>query len=255
MSQDPSPNGVEMSTDVPDARAPLEAAAPRLHREVRQGAILWIIGVTQFFIAMAIVQLGWTTPYSLTQNYLSDLGNTTCGPYGGRYVCSPLYYVFNDSIITLGILLLIGTVWIRSALPPKSTRDVGLVLLCVAGIGVATVGFVPEDVNISVHSAAALLAFAGGSIAILLFARALGRHSRWAGFWEYSVLFGAVSLGSWGLVALVDLHVGGLGSTIGPGGIERLIGFPVLLWGLMFGIQLVRTPVYAPSGIRPTLRK
>ncbi|MGA8709629.1 MAG: DUF998 domain-containing protein [Thermoplasmata archaeon] len=251
MREDLSSLGAERPDDVAPAPAPPEPAAPLLHREVRQGALLWIVGVVQFFVAMVVVQLAWTTPYSLTQNYLSDLGNTACGPYGGRYVCSPLYYVFNDSIIVLGVLLLIGAVWIRSALPPKFTSKAGLFVLCLAGAGAAGVGFLPENVDITVHSASALLAFAGGAIGVLLLAAALGRHSRWAGFWAYSVPLAVVSLGAWGLVILADLHVGGIDSTLGPGGIERLIGFPVLLWALVFGLQLARAPVFAPSGVHP----
>jgi hypothetical membrane protein len=236
--------------DLPPSPAPSKRPGPLLHREARHGALLWIAGVTQFFVAMALVQLAWTRTYSLTQNYISDLGNTGCGGYAGRYVCSPLYYVFNDSIVVLGVLLLIGAVWIRSAFPSRPTAKLGLLLLCLAGVGAIGVGLFPENVDNPVHSASALLAFVGGALAVLLLAAAVGRRSRWPGFFTYSLLLGGVSLGSWVLVALVSLHVGGLDSTLGPGGIERLIGFPVLLWGLVFGIQVARAPVYAPSGLR-----
>jgi len=58
---------------------------------IRLGAIVWIAAI-QFFIAQIVVQSAWTTPFSLTANYISDLGNTTCAPYPAgstMYVCCP----------------------------------------------------------------------------------------------------------------------------------------------------------------------
>lgn len=242
------------SAEAPDSAVRSPRPLPLLHREAHHGAILWIVGVVQFFVVMAVVQLAWTTPYSLTQNYISDLGNTACGPYGGRYVCSPLYYLFNDSAIALGILLLIGAVWIRSAFPRTTPSRLGLLLLALAGAGAAGVGLFPENVLNGVHSASALLAFAGGAVGVLMLAMSVGRHSPWRGFWTYSVVLGTVALGSWGFVVLAALNVGGVLSTLGAGGIERLIGFPTLLWGLLAGTQISRLPVFAPSGIRPRPR-
>ncbi|MGI0054560.1 MAG: DUF998 domain-containing protein [Thermoplasmata archaeon] len=240
--------------DDADRSAPSSTTSLLLHREVRWGAILWIVGVVQFFVAMIVVQLAWTAPYSLAQNYISDLGNTACGPYGARYVCSPIYYVFNASIIALGILLILGTILVRSAFPSKFTSRAGLVLFALAGLGAAGVGLSPENVNNAVHSASAVLAFAGGTVAVLLFATAFGRRSRWGtGFWAYSVLLGATSLGGWGLVVLAAAHVGNLGATVGLGGIERIVGFPVMIWGLIFGFQLALARAPAPGAARRSI--
>lgn len=230
-------------------------ASPLLPREVRHGAYLWVLGVVQFLLAMVVVQLAWTHPYSLTQNYISDLGNTSCGLNAkGVYICSPLYYVFNDSIIALGVLLIIGAVWVRHVFPPRALSKLGVVLFVVAGIGAAGVGFFPENVDLSVHSISALLAFVGGALGALVFAAAVGRSSRWWGFWTYSVVLGAVGLGSWILAVLLAFGVGNLSATLGPGGVERLIGFPTLLWGLFAGLQFSRAPVFAPTRNRLTVR-
>jgi hypothetical protein len=61
------------TSDVPTSRN--DAA-----RTIRLGAIVWMLAI-QFFIVQIIVQSAWATPFSLTTNYISDLGNTACGPY------------------------------------------------------------------------------------------------------------------------------------------------------------------------------
>src|SRR5262245_10296100 len=89
-------------------------------RAIWLGAIIWILAV-QFFIAQAVVQAAWTTPFSLTQNFISDLGNTTCAPYpldSNSYVCSPWHALMNASFILLGLIILVGGVLVRTAFPP-----------------------------------------------------------------------------------------------------------------------------------------
>ena len=79
----------------------LPAVTPRAQSGI--GAIVWMLAI-QFFIAQIIVQSAWTTPFSLTANYISDLGNTTCGPYpvgSSMYVCSPWHAGMNASFICL----------------------------------------------------------------------------------------------------------------------------------------------------------
>jgi len=75
------------------------------------GPIFWIASL-QFFVVQVVVRMAWNTPFSLTQNTISDLGNTACGVYAGRYVCSPLHAWMNISLIVLGITMAIGSILI-----------------------------------------------------------------------------------------------------------------------------------------------
>ncbi len=59
-------------------------------RSLKVGAVAWTVATVQFFLLMLVVQLAWETPYSWADNNISDLGNVTCGSFGGRAVCSPL---------------------------------------------------------------------------------------------------------------------------------------------------------------------
>ena len=40
---------------------------------IKVGALAWVLAA-QFFVAQAVVQSAWTTPFSLRENYISDLG-------------------------------------------------------------------------------------------------------------------------------------------------------------------------------------
>ena len=65
------------STAVVGARRPHHS--PRMPRTsavaVRIGAVAWVIAV-QFFITQVAVATAWPRPFSLTTDYISDLGNT-----------------------------------------------------------------------------------------------------------------------------------------------------------------------------------
>src|SRR5215212_8131228 len=106
-------------------------------RAIRRGAVIWIFAI-QFFIAQIITQAAWTTPFSLAANYISDLGNTTCGPYpvgSSMYVCSPWHAGMNASFIALGVIILLGAALIYRTFPPGRIRMIGLTLLALAGPG------------------------------------------------------------------------------------------------------------------------
>ncbi len=68
------------------------------------GPAFWISSV-QYFITQIVVAHAWTNHYSLSRNTISDLGNTVCGVYSGRFVCSPLHSWMNASFVVLGLAL------------------------------------------------------------------------------------------------------------------------------------------------------
>ncbi len=225
---------------------------PLVHRSVRHGAILLVLGAVQFIVANMVTQIGYGSSYSLSQNYISDLGAVNCGLFGGsgsfpgHYACSPWHDVFNASIIVMGLLILLAVVLIQTAFPPRRTRTIGLGLLALAGLGAIGVGLSPEDVNITVHSLSALLAFLGGGLSLLVLGFAMLRDTRWDGYRAFTLLCGLVDL-----VALI-LFVSKTYAGLGVGGMERLIVAPVLLWSIVVGAHLARIPTFAPSGLSPS---
>ena len=223
-----------------------ERYGPLVHRAVHHGAILWIVGVVEFVLGMIVTQVGYGSSYSLSQNYISDLGANTCGEIAGRYVCSPWHDVFNASIVIFGVLMVLGVILVRTGFPARGTRTVGLGLLVLAGFGAMGVGFSPETYNLTVHTLSAAIAFVGGGLALVVLGFAMFRDTRWDGYRAYTMLSGLVSL-----IAFF-LFFAKVYGPIGVGGMERLIVAPILLWALLAGIHLVRIPTFAPPGVRGT---
>jgi len=216
---------------------------PLVHRAVHHAAAVWIVAAVEFVVSMAVVQLAWTTPYSLQNNVISDLGNTQIGNWpnsNSHYVSSPWHVEFNAAVIVLGLLVILGALLVRTAFPARSSRTAGLGLFCLAGIGSIGVGLFPENVNLHVHAIVAAIAFVAANLGLIVLGVAMFRDTRWDGYRSYTMFSGLI-----GLVAFF-LYVGGIYPGLGPGGMERLIVAPLLLWLVVVGIHLLRVPAYAP---------
>lgn len=219
---------------------PLGPLAPR---SARWGGALFVVGSLQFVIAMIYVQLRYPG-YSDVTNYLSDLGNSQH---------SPAYWVFNASVLLLGLLGLIGASLVRSAFAPRRTRTAGIAMLALATLGAIGVGLFPEtatELNGHVHTLVSLVAFVGAGFALVFLAIAMVRDTRWEGFRGYTGISGVVTLVALALfVPASSGSMTGLGSA--PGLIERVVVAPILLWAIVAGTHLVRLPTYSPARFRP----
>ncbi len=80
-------------------------------------------------------------------------------------------------------------------------------------------------------------------LALIVLAVAMFQDARWDGLRAYSLFSGVL-----GLVATV-LFLVGTDLGLGPGGMERLIVAPLLLWLIVGGARLLRFPQYAPRGV------
>jgi hypothetical membrane protein len=209
----------------------------RSQTNVRLGALAWALAF-QFFVAQAIVQSAWATPYSLATNYISDLGNTSCATYpvgSDTYVCSPWHAWMNGSFILLGASILLGAILIRRAFPPGRISAAGLVMVALAGPGLMLVGLFPENVNITPHTLGAATQFISGGLGMAVLGVALAaarQHTRLAG---YSLVSGIV-----GLLA-TGLFVAGQYLGLGIGGMERIAAYALPLWLIVAGVVLGRS--------------
>jgi len=202
-------------------------------RSVRWGGALIALGMVQFAAAMAYVQSQYAG-YSLLTNYISDLGNTST---------SPAHLVFNVSIIVLGLFAFFGILLAWGGFPRGGPRVVGLFLLLVASLAAITVGLYPENVNASVHDLASLMVFLPGGLALVLLSVGMRSMTLWDGFRGFSLILGLVVLLSLAYYAPTQSY----NTTWDPGLVERLIVYPILLWGFVAGVHLVRLPRFSPS--------
>ena len=207
-----------------------------LNRSATLAAILWVTAV-QFFIAQAIVQLGWTTPFSLRENFISDLGNTTCGPYpldSAMYVCSPWHAWMNASFVLFGAQIVVGTILFFRSAPFSLVRTLGWTLVFLAGPGVILVGLYPENESIELHRLGAALNFVCGNLGMAVLGVAIRTVEPWKRIWTFTTITGIV--GAISTVLFVEEVFLGLGI----GGMERLAAYPLPIWMIVAGVWWLR---------------
>lgn len=182
--------------------------------------LLMFLATSQFLI-MLVISSSLYPGYSISGNFISDLG-ATCRE-GVCRVFQPSSAIFNTSSILMGILLAAGAL---NMLRIPGDR-IFPALLLTAGLGAAGVGVFPESAGI-LHTISALIAFLFGGLAILASYRILGGWARIA-----APAMGALALASLALF-ITGAHLG-----LGPGGIERILAYSELLPGCMIGGYLM----------------
>ncbi|HSX45988.1 MAG TPA: DUF998 domain-containing protein [Candidatus Saccharimonadia bacterium] len=192
------------------------------------GPALWISSL-QYFIVQLAVALNFAGGYSLSRNTISDLGNTVCGAYGGRFVCSPDHGLMNLSFVVLGLTMMAGAPLIYQEFREGRTAITGFAFMAIAGFGTVLVGLFPENTVSALHITGAALPFFIGNLGLVILGASLSLP-RWLRI--YTILTGL-----WNLLALALLmtnHYLGLGQ----GGIERLTAYPQTIWLIVFGLYM-----------------
>jgi hypothetical membrane protein len=190
------------------------------------GLILWALCI-QYYLLQVLVAWVWKVPYSLTQNTISDLGNTACGMYGSRFVCSPLHEAMNISFVVLGTLMVVGSILLYRGTQKSFVSLGGFSLILVAGLGALLVGLFPENTVSTLHIIGAGLSFVAGNVGLLFFGFVAGvsRSLRLC-----ALIFGVVALCA--LVAFLTHQYFG----IGIGGMERLVAYPQTIWLIVLAV-------------------
>jgi hypothetical membrane protein len=207
-------------------------------RRPRLGLVLYVTSI-QYFLAQLIVAGRWSQPFSLSRNTISDLGNTACGNYGGRLVCSPLHGLMNASFVVLGVTMVAGSALIwrgrgggRGGGGGRGAAA-GLGLMGVSGGGVVLVGLFPENSVPALHGTGAGLSFVLGNVGIIVLG---GAFRLPLGLRLYSFLSGA------GALAALGCFVSGRYLGLGEGGMERVVAYPQTAWLIVIGLYLLFAP-------------
>lgn len=201
------------------------------------GPIVWISSV-QYFVVQLVVAMAWTLPYSLTRNVISDLGNTACGTFAGRMVCSPLQSLMNASFIMLGITMMVGSILIYQEFTRSKGSLVGFSFMALAGLGTVVVGLFPENTVSALHVLGASLPFLVGNVGLVVLGLTLDIPRLLK---IYTSASGIITLSA---LMLFVLHVY-LG--LGEGGMERLVAYPQTIWFIVFGVYISRNHFRTPT--------
>ena len=131
------------------------------------GPLIWV-ATLEYFVVQYVVAANWPSPYSLLRNPISDLGNTSCGLYDGRQVCSPQYPLMNLAFVGLGVLMVVGAPLIHQEFRERRLATLGFCGMAIAGLGTILVGLSPENVNLTVHVFGAAGPFVVGNVALVI---------------------------------------------------------------------------------------
>jgi len=175
--------------------------------------VLFFVAVSQFVIGLVVAEARYPG-YSISANYISDLG------------VGPSAMIFNSSVFLMGLLILIGAYFFQRAFNFKLLT----VLLVLTAIGAMGVGVFTENSG-SVHHVVSLIAFLFGGLSSIASYRLVKRPLS-----VIAVILGLMSLGALGLYG-AQIYLG-----LGVGGMERMIVYPILMWGAGFGGYLLANP-------------
>ncbi len=196
------------------------------HPRGKVAGTLFFIAVTQFVLCLIIAEALYPG-YSVSGNYISDLG------------VGPSSIVFNSSVFLLGLLLLAGTYFQRHN---SNFKTVNMMLLLMA-IGAMGVGIFTKDFTLA-HGAVSSMAFFFAGLSAIASFKVLKKPLS-----LISIILGAMTLAALALFSSGLITSGSLTSNIaydsifflglGPGGMERMIVYPALMWLAGFGGHLV----------------
>ncbi len=192
------------------------------------GPALWIVSF-QYYVVQIIAAAAWKIPYSIINNTISDLGNTVCGDYSGRFVCSPLHGLMNGSFIMLGITMMIGAMLIYQEFSESLSSAFGFAFMALAGLGTILVGVFPENSIGIAHQLGAFLPFFVGNLGLVILGLVLDVPNSLRLF---TFLAGVISLAAFGLFSL-HFYLG-----LGIGGMERIVAYPQTVWLIAFGVYI-----------------
>lgn len=185
--------------------------------DASKAGVAIFVGAVQFSIGLILAEI-YYPGYDVSANYISDLG-ATCPASGPCVINQPTSNIFNFSIILLGLLTIVGAYFLQKAFRWKPAS----VMVAIAGVGAMGVGLFPETTGVW-HGIFSLVVFLFAGLTALVTAR----------FQKKPMFYFSIILGLATLLALF-LYVGSIYEGLGPGGMERMVAYPVLIWSIGFG--------------------
>jgi hypothetical membrane protein len=114
------------------------------------GFILFVSAI-QYFAVQVVVASRWSSTFNLSRDTISDLGNTTCGSFNARFVCSPWHSLMNFSFLLLGVAMILGSLLVYPYFKQTRKTALGFSAIAIGGFGVILVGLFPENSISALH--------------------------------------------------------------------------------------------------------
>jgi hypothetical membrane protein len=179
----------------------------------------FLVSAGVIFIIFNTIAEGIYPNYSVKTNALSDLGA----------IGAPTRFLWDGQLFVSGILTLIGMILVfyksSWSMNIRSRKAVGIIYL-VPAIASVMVSLIPENSIPLVHTIAAFITFIVGGVSGV-YAYRLTRSP----FKYFSIVLG--------IVTLVAASALGASASLGFGLVERLVVYPFVVWGIIFGSYLM----------------
>ena len=190
----------------------------------------YFAGIIMFFVG-ALALLGIITSEALYPGYstLQEISDLGASRPPNSIIHQPSATIFNTTMIVSGTLLLTAVYFMKKTI----NKNILFIPLTLFGIGIIGVGVFPGNIT-PWHGIFALLTFISGG-----FSAALSYKVIKGPFKYVSLIFGLISLIT--LVSVIILGENHPFMSIGLGGLERWVVYPVILWVNGFGSYLLGT--------------
>ena len=184
-----------------------------IYSNAKMAGVIFFIGTTQLIFGLIIAEL-YYPGYNISQNYISDLG------------IGPSAIIFNVSVFLLGLFIIFGTYFLYKVL----NNNFFTFMLILIGIGCMGAGLFTDDVQ-PIHNIAALIIFLFGGLAAIFSYKFIKIP-----FKLINIILGLIALSALVLFA-TDQYL-----WLGPGGMERMIVYPILIWTYIVSYYLILHP-------------
>jgi hypothetical membrane protein len=175
---------------------------------------LLLVGAAQFIVGMIVAEARYNG-YSVSDNYISDLG------------VGPSALTFNSSVFLFGLLIAAAAYLIWRGVGVGTAPKIVAILYFIAGIGVIGVGVFTENSG-AIHGIVSLIAFLFGGLSAIAAYKLEKTPLNYI-----SIIAGLIAI-----IALV-LFMAKNYLGLGVGGMERMIAYPTILWAAGFGGYLI----------------
>lgn len=184
--------------------------------------MLLFVAMTLFITGLNVAEQLYPG-YSVSLNYISDLGATCHGT--SCQIVQPSAAIFDSSVFLAGVFVTIAAYFIQRGF---RTRIFPL-FLALSGIGTIGVGIFPEYTGY-IHYLAAFVTFVFGGLSEIAAYTIVKPPLRYL-----SILLGFVTLMALALF-ITSQYLG-----LGPGGMERMVVYPFVLGALSFSGYLMNS--------------
>jgi len=204
--------------------------------------IALIVGPAQFVIE-TLVEGALIPGYGLVKNWISDLG----APPNDHAHFAPgteLWWAFSVSLIVMAILVFVGLIGLRPLLWRNALGKAVLGLVAIVAIGSIGVAVFNEVFYLPLHAASALTAFGLGWVALVTFGIYIRKQPGWSPAWSILSILGGIASFTALILFAIPTRLGSANSpewiaAIFPGGSERAIVVPLVLWLIALGARLL----------------